>query len=370
MRRAGAGAVLVKGTVAVKPGTVTSVALLGGAGERRELYAFSDAAGSRSAPAGGIRTGAGGTAPSSPGPNAPTDPAEVEAAAQHPRLEAVRPSPPSIRTPLEPRPRCPLSSRPRPWSPWWPGPPAAASRASAVPPVPDPGERSSPPPSPPRSPVALGGCAGAVDSREHPPSGSATLPHRGASQPEVGCRLPGRPAEGFDAPGVAPRAPGFEVGELPERLTASGPGAAPVRLVIPAIGVATAGAPRAGTRRGDGGAQRLRTGRLVRRGPAPGQVGPAVIAGHVDSRTGPAVFYRLRDLRPGDQIRVVRADGSRLRFVVEGRAATPRTASPPTRCSGRSRRALRLITCAGDFDRARGSYRDNLVVFARLAGTG
>jgi hypothetical protein len=73
VRRAGAGTgagtagvVLVKGTVAVKPGTVTSVALLGGAGEPRELYAFSDAAGSRSAPAGGIRTGAGGTAPSSP----------------------------------------------------------------------------------------------------------------------------------------------------------------------------------------------------------------------------------------------------------------------------------------------------------------
>jgi Domain of unknown function (DUF4397) len=82
VRRAGADAVLVKGTVAVKPGTVTSVALLGGAGEPRELYAFSDAAGSRSAPAGGIRTGAGGTAPSSRGPAAPTEasPAEVEAA--------------------------------------------------------------------------------------------------------------------------------------------------------------------------------------------------------------------------------------------------------------------------------------------------
>jgi sortase (surface protein transpeptidase) len=39
-------------------------------------------------------------------------------------------------------------------------------------------------------------------------------------------------------------------------------------------------------------------------GPMPGQLGPAVIAGHVDSRTGPAVFHRLRDLRPGDQIRV------------------------------------------------------------------
>jgi hypothetical protein len=71
VRRSGAEAVLVKGTVAVGPGTVTSVALVGGAGEPRELYAFSDAAGSRSAPAGGIRTGAGGTAPSSHTPPAP-----------------------------------------------------------------------------------------------------------------------------------------------------------------------------------------------------------------------------------------------------------------------------------------------------------
>jgi Domain of unknown function (DUF4397) len=70
VRRAGADAVLVKGTVAVRPGTVTSVALLGGAGEPRELYAFGDAAGSRAAPAGGIRTGAGGTAPSSRAPSA------------------------------------------------------------------------------------------------------------------------------------------------------------------------------------------------------------------------------------------------------------------------------------------------------------
>ena len=71
VRRFGVGAVLVKGTVAVKPGTVTSVVLLGGAGEPRELFAFSDAAGSRAAPAGGIRTGAGGTAPSSRAQPAP-----------------------------------------------------------------------------------------------------------------------------------------------------------------------------------------------------------------------------------------------------------------------------------------------------------
>jgi sortase (surface protein transpeptidase) len=104
-------------------------------------------------------------------------------------------------------------------------------------------------------------------------------------------------------------------------------------------------------------------------GPAPGQLGPAVIAGHVDSRIGPAVFYRLRDLRPGDRIGVVRADGSRLGFVVEQARSYPKAAFPTGAVFGPvPSAALRLITCAGDFDRARGSYRDNLVVFARLAG--
>jgi hypothetical protein len=71
VRRSGGDAVLVKGMVAVEPGSVTSVALVGGAGAPRELYAFSDAAGSGTAPAGGVRTGAGGTAPSSRAPSAP-----------------------------------------------------------------------------------------------------------------------------------------------------------------------------------------------------------------------------------------------------------------------------------------------------------
>jgi hypothetical protein len=98
-------------------------------------------------------------------------------------------------------------------------------------------------------------------------------------------------------------------------------------------------------------------------------VGPSVIAGHVDSRTGPAVFYRLRDLRPGNALLVDRADGTRLRFVVERASSFPKSGFPTAAVFGPvPSAALRLVTCAGDFDRARGSYRDNLVVFARLAG--
>jgi sortase (surface protein transpeptidase) len=105
-------------------------------------------------------------------------------------------------------------------------------------------------------------------------------------------------------------------------------------------------------------------------GPAPGEPGPAVIAGHVDSKTGPAVFYRLRDLHPGDHVDVTRSDRTRLRFVVEAARSFPKSGFPTAAVFGPTpAAALRLVTCTGSFDRARGSYRDNLVVFARLAAT-
>ena len=175
-------------------------------------------------------------------------------------------------------------------------------------------------------------------------------------------------------------APGFEIGELPAQVTAPGgtapgvtaPGSAPVpvRLEIPAIGVATR-LVRLGL--DPDGAMEVpedfASAGWFAGGPVPGQVGPAVIAGHVDSRTGPAVFYRLRALRPGQAILVQRADGVRLRFVVEQARSYPKAGFPTAAVFGPvPSAALRLITCTGAFDRARGSYRDNLVVFARLAG--
>jgi sortase family protein len=103
-------------------------------------------------------------------------------------------------------------------------------------------------------------------------------------------------------------------------------------------------------------------------GPQPGQVGPAVIAGHVDSKSGPAVFYRLRELRKGDQIMVERADGRTLRFVVERRDQFPKDSFPTEAIFGPVPwPALRLITCGGSFDHSKRSYRDNIIVSARLA---
>ena len=140
----------------------------------------------------------------------------------------------------------------------------------------------------------------------------------------------------------------------------------PVRLEIPAIGVSTPlvrlGLKPDGTMEVPGDFQ---VAGWFTGGPQPGQLGPAVIAGHVDSRTGPAVFYRLRDLHPGDQVRVVRADHRAVRFVVESLASYPKQALPDDAVYGATTApALRLITCAGSFDWSRRSYRDNLVVSA------
>ena len=100
---------------------------------------------------------------------------------------------------------------------------------------------------------------------------------------------------------------------------------------------------------------------------ARGTPGSAVILGHVDSKRGPAVFFRLRQLRRGDAITITRADGSSVRFVVERIEQYPKDRFPtdavyyPTLTP-----ALRLVTCGGQFDHATGHYRSNVIVFATM----
>jgi hypothetical protein len=103
-------------------------------------------------------------------------------------------------------------------------------------------------------------------------------------------------------------------------------------------------------------------------GPRPGEPGAAVILGHVDSKSGPAVFFRLQELRPGDLVAVTRQDGSTVRFVVDRTKQYPKHRFPteavyfPTLTP-----TLRLVTCGGEFDWATGHYRSNFIVFASLA---
>jgi sortase (surface protein transpeptidase) len=100
-------------------------------------------------------------------------------------------------------------------------------------------------------------------------------------------------------------------------------------------------------------------------GPEPGQRGPAVIAGHVDSTSGPAVFYRLGQLRRGAMIHIRRADRSVVGFRVEGVERWPKHRFPTRRVyNSTPRSTLRLITCGGTFNAATGHYLDNVIVYA------
>ena len=103
------------------------------------------------------------------------------------------------------------------------------------------------------------------------------------------------------------------------------------------------------------------------RGPAPGQFGPAVIAGHLDDEAGPAVFYRLSELRAGDRVRVTPRQGPVTVFVVDRVVSFDKRAFPTKAVYGPTRRPeLRLITCGGRYDADEGYVR-NTVVFAHLA---
>ncbi|RLV56747.1 class F sortase [Aeromicrobium phragmitis] len=103
-------------------------------------------------------------------------------------------------------------------------------------------------------------------------------------------------------------------------------------------------------------------------GPSPGEDGSAVILGHVDSPTGPAVFAQLPSLQVGDEIDVTRKDGSQVTFSV-ARVATYANEDFPANkvyASTPGFPTLRLVTCGGDYDAANGGYQSNVVVYANL----
>jgi len=102
-----------------------------------------------------------------------------------------------------------------------------------------------------------------------------------------------------------------------------------------------------------------------RRGAAPGEQGPAVIAGHVDSQAGPAVFARLDRLAPGDPVEVARSDGKAFDYRVVSVESHAKAAFPTALVYGPAPGpVLRLITCGGVFDPRSRHYRDNVVVTA------
>lgn len=159
------------------------------------------------------------------------------------------------------------------------------------------------------------------------------------------------------------RAPATHVGD-------QAPKVRPARLDIPSIAVSTPllslGLQKNGeievpplTRAGVAG--------WYRHSPAPGDPGPSVIVGHVDSESGPAVFYRLTSLRTGDRIDVRRTDGKVAEFRVTLVRSYLKTRFPTKRVYGPIRHAgLRLITCSGQYVSGAGGYQSNTVVYATL----
>jgi sortase (surface protein transpeptidase) len=140
----------------------------------------------------------------------------------------------------------------------------------------------------------------------------------------------------------------------------------PVRIRIPSLGVDSP-LERLGRSRGGTVEVPAHWGRAgwYRNGPSPGERGAAVILGHVDSPTGPAVFAGVAGLRAGARVLVARADGSSVAFRVTRVEEHRRSRFPveavywPT-----LRPELRLVTCGGRYDRARGGYQSNVIVFA------
>ena len=105
--------------------------------------------------------------------------------------------------------------------------------------------------------------------------------------------------------------------------------------------------------------------------PTPGQLGASVIVGHVDSATaGPAIFYRLGTLRPGDTATVTRADNTVAAFSVDSVEKYAKATFPTLQVFGDTDHAgLRMITCGGTFNPTKASYEDNIVVYAHLVSS-
>jgi len=144
----------------------------------------------------------------------------------------------------------------------------------------------------------------------------------------------------------------------------------PVRVSIPAIGVSAPIIPL-----GLNPDRTMQTPKSYsvagwfRPGPEPGEVGAAIVVGHVDSHNGPGVFYRLRALRRGDRIGITLVTGRKLQFIVTSSRDVSKQHFPAALVYRHTRRStLRLVTCGGRFDASTGHYVNNHIVFAWLLG--
>jgi sortase (surface protein transpeptidase) len=146
-------------------------------------------------------------------------------------------------------------------------------------------------------------------------------------------------------------------------------GRAPVRLRIPQLQLEAGVQPVGVDTRGNMAAPN-RPGAVAwyARGPAPGASGDAVFAGHLDSPDGPAIFWNLGLLRPGDAVIVDLGDGSSVRFRVTGLSIVPNSDQPAELFAIDGPPRLSLVTCAGAWDTLRQTYAQRLIVDAMAEG--
>ncbi len=147
--------------------------------------------------------------------------------------------------------------------------------------------------------------------------------------------------------------------------------APPVALIVPILGIDTR---LAGLHVGKDGLQvdeDPQTAGWYVDGPAPGDLGPAVLAGHLNSRAGPGIFAGLDRVRPGERIDIRRDDGTTAQFAVTEVQTYAKREFPTARVyRGDGTASLRIITCGGEFDARSGRYRSNTIVYADLVGSG
>ncbi|MFJ9774902.1 class F sortase [Kitasatospora sp. NPDC101157] len=194
----------------------------------------------------------------------------------------------------------------------------------------------------------------------------------------VDTELGGGPFVGQAAPpaAVAPTTPGPSATAAGQATPAGAPGAPaltrskPTRLRIPQIAVDAPFTELTLDAAGQLNAPPPDDKNLVgwyRDGVTPGELGSAVVAGHVDTTKGPAVFLFLRLLTPGNKVEVSRADGTVAVFAVDSVETFAKDAFPDKKVYGKTPDAqLRLITCGGTYDKKKKDYLDNVVVFAHL----
>jgi hypothetical protein len=197
--------------------------------------------------------------------------------------------------------------------------------------------------------LCLAGCAGANEEL----IGAGTGPRVTGEPSGPSTTMPAAPSV---SPSLAPTAP------------AGLPSSRPVQVDIPALGVSEQtvdlGLEPDGT-------MQVPTGPApvgwFAESPTPGEIGPAVLAGHLTWNGVAGVFRHLQTLKPGDEIVVTRADGSRPRFVVIEVAQYSKNAFPTARVYANTPGPqLRLITCAGGYNPGSHNYSDNVVVYASM----